>query len=257
MLDLTPKSHQDYLSTFALSRSTDMVIRVMTEVKIREDEYILLKTFAARVKGLLSPSELATRERRLLQSGPLALVVSDLTGTLKENRKSSTWNPGRGASRTKRVSKLMDAISGSSGTVFEKTESVNSSSTGSSFGANVPATSTPLKPSGNSWFSRLPLGKRSVSKGSKTPDVTPVIDKKDHQYVASPPALKTVSVHAFIFNDLVLVAQAGQTFGTEPQWVLHEDLGVFRPLSIAQIQSRSEGKVLFLQFKGNILHFGH
>ena len=62
MLDLTPKSHQDYLSTFALSRSTDMVIRVMTEVKIREDEYILLKTFAARVQGLLSPSELATRE---------------------------------------------------------------------------------------------------------------------------------------------------------------------------------------------------
>lgn len=256
MLDLTPKMHQDYLSTFALSRSTDMVIRVMTEVKIREDEYSLLKAFATRVQGLLAPSELATRERRLLQSGPLVLVVSDLKGTLRENRKSSSWHQGRDANRAKRVSKLMDAISGSSSTVFEKTESVNSGSSGSSFGANVPATSTPLKSSASSWFSRLPLGKRSVSKGSKTPNVTPVIDKKD-LYVASPPALRTISVHAFIFNDLVLVAKPGQTLGADPQWVLHEDLGVFRPLSIAQIQSHSEGKVLLLHPEDDILHFGH
>ncbi|KAH0580527.1 hypothetical protein H2248_002020 [Termitomyces sp. 'cryptogamus'] len=74
LLELTPKSHRDYMPTLALVRSTEMFIRVMTEVKLREDEYDMIQQFAARIQGLPSSSHLATRERRLLHHGVLYLV---------------------------------------------------------------------------------------------------------------------------------------------------------------------------------------
>ncbi|KAF8966078.1 hypothetical protein BDZ97DRAFT_1993886 [Flammula alnicola] len=243
MLDLTPKSHQDYLSTFSLSRSTDMVIRVMTEVKIREDEYNLLKAFSSRIQGLSSSNDLATRERRLLHSGPLA--VSDFSPTSEGTFNPSSHGQTTEASRAKRGSRLLDAISTSSSTIFERSDSVKSTSTGNSFSSDVPATSTPVK-SSNSWFSRLPLRKRSRSK-SPLPMAGPTRDHSDLQH-SPPTALRTVSVHAFVFNDLVLLAQPSQTSGHEPQWILSKDLGIFRPLSIARIQTRNnEGTILSLE----------
>lgn len=71
LLDLTPKTHLEYLETLALFRATDVLIKVMTEVKAREDEYDASKRLLARVRGLPAGSGLLCRERRLLHHGPL------------------------------------------------------------------------------------------------------------------------------------------------------------------------------------------
>lgn len=235
MLDLTPKTHQDYLSTFSLSRSTDTVIGVMTEVKIREDEYKLLKSFASRVQGLSASHDLATRERRLLHSGPLALVLSDSDNGLLQSQAGikATSQQKNEARRSKRTSKFLDAVSISS-FVLERSDSVKSASTSSSSTTGPVMTSTPVK---SSWFSRLPLGRKARSKSPLPADPLP-------QASHSPPhvpqkARRTVNIHAFVFNDLVLLAQPSQVFGDEPRWILLGDLGVFKPLSIAEIQNKN------------------
>lgn len=215
----------------------------MTEVKIREDEYNLLKAFSSRIQGLPSPNELATRQRRLLHSGILALVVSGLATSSEEYKSSGFRQQQREANRTKRVSKLLDAISTSSSTIFERSDSVKSTSTGNSFGSNIPATSTPVKSSAGSWFSRLPLRRRSAHKSPIATALSAI--ELTEPARESPSSLRTVSVHAFIFNDLVLLAQPSQTLGKEPRWILSKDLGTFRPLSIAQIQThRKEGALV-------------
>ncbi|KAG8987504.1 hypothetical protein FRB90_003309, partial [Tulasnella sp. 427] len=71
LLELTPRNHPDYLATFSLMHSTDMVIKVMQEVKVREDEYDLVKNLAERIKGLPDGFQLASRERRLIAQGLL------------------------------------------------------------------------------------------------------------------------------------------------------------------------------------------
>ncbi|KAG8898653.1 hypothetical protein FRC01_010828, partial [Tulasnella sp. 417] len=71
LLELTPRNHPDYLATFSLMHSTDMVIKVMQEVKAREDEYDLVKNLAERIKGLPDGFILANRERRLIAQGLL------------------------------------------------------------------------------------------------------------------------------------------------------------------------------------------
>lgn len=72
LLDLTPKTHVDYLSTLCLLRSTDMMIKVMTEVKLREDEYEFVKTVIRRIQGL---PDIAGRDRRLLHQGQIFHVT--------------------------------------------------------------------------------------------------------------------------------------------------------------------------------------
>lgn len=52
----------------------DVVIRVMNEVKRREEEYNLVKDISVSIKGLPSSIQLARRERRLLAKGPLLRV---------------------------------------------------------------------------------------------------------------------------------------------------------------------------------------
>ncbi|ORY64604.1 hypothetical protein BCR35DRAFT_334692 [Leucosporidium creatinivorum] len=74
LADLTPPSHSDHLDTLALLESTDTIIRVMQEVKTREDEYEQIKQIAARLRGLPSDFQLARRDRRLIHQGQLRRV---------------------------------------------------------------------------------------------------------------------------------------------------------------------------------------
>ena len=52
------------------------VLRVVQEVKVREEEYNLIKDLALAIEGLSSPSSLARRERRLLIRGSCRLLAS-------------------------------------------------------------------------------------------------------------------------------------------------------------------------------------
>ena len=68
---MTPRRHPDHLSMFSLLHSTEMVIRVLQSVKLREMEYLTIKTLATKIQGLPMEFELASRERRLIAQGPL------------------------------------------------------------------------------------------------------------------------------------------------------------------------------------------
>lgn len=238
---MTPKTHQDYLSTFSLSRSTDMVIRVMTEVKIREDEYNLLKVFSSRVQGLSHSNGLATRERRLLYSGPLTLMLENSSVPSDASNQPVHSQQKTDSKRASRASKLMDVVNISS-SVYEKTGSGRSGSfaiPGTSSSSGPSTTATPAK---SSWFSRLPLRKKALAKSPLPPE-----DSANNRIDVPPFPLasqRSVSVHAFVFSDLVLLAHSCQTTGRKVDWILCEDLGVFNPLSIARIQDRNQGTYL-------------
>lgn len=66
----------DHLPTVSLVSSMKTTLRVMQEVKSREEEYTLIKDLALTIEGLSSPSSLARRERRLLMRGSCRLLAS-------------------------------------------------------------------------------------------------------------------------------------------------------------------------------------
>lgn len=59
---------------FSLYNSTNLVIKVMQEVKAREEEFKYIQELALRVSGLPSNFQLARRERRLIAQGLLRKV---------------------------------------------------------------------------------------------------------------------------------------------------------------------------------------
>lgn len=76
---MTPRSHPDHLPTFSLLHSTDLVIRVMQEVKAREEEYDYVKSLAVRIAGMPPGFKLARRERRLIAQGLLRRIILNET----------------------------------------------------------------------------------------------------------------------------------------------------------------------------------
>ena len=244
MLELTSKTHQDYLSTFSLSRSTDLVIKVMTEVKIREDEYNLIKRFSTRIQGLSASSQLATRDRRLLHSGPLGLVVSDRGHNSRARRNSGSGN--KSTAESKRSSKLADSICDWAYDV-EKSGSAKSRKSVKPLTFGGPPSNPAAK---SSWFSRLPLRKRSRSKSS--PSGKEAASAGDVQSVADV-SLQCIPIHAFVFNDLVLLAQSKSPSDDDPLWVLIRDVGVIKPLSIAHINAQNPEGIQSVSLYGRLL----
>jgi len=73
---MTSKQHVDHVPTASLVSSMKTTLRVMQEVKAREEEYNLIKDLVLAIEGLSSPSSLARRERRLLIRGSCRLLAS-------------------------------------------------------------------------------------------------------------------------------------------------------------------------------------
>lgn len=119
LLERTPKQHVDHLPTVSLVSSMKMTLRVMREVKSREEEYNQVKSLALTIEGLTSPSSLARRERRLLVRGSCRLLVSQSQARSQKNSNGNrlslvpldaTDNSGR----TKRSEKRRSLLLGSS-----------------------------------------------------------------------------------------------------------------------------------------------
>lgn len=72
--DLTPPDHPDHGPSEALFQSCDALIRIMQEVKVREEEYEQIKSFCGRITGLPTGLILAKRDRRLLAQGQMRRV---------------------------------------------------------------------------------------------------------------------------------------------------------------------------------------
>jgi hypothetical protein len=203
----------------------------MTEVKIREDEYNLIKRFSTRIQGLSASSQLATRDRRLLHSGPLGLAVSGRGPPSRAKRNSGSGT--KGTAESKRSSKLIshwayDVEKSGSAKSRKSSSSVKPSTTFSS-----PLPNQAAKPS---WFSRLPLPKRSRSKSSLSGKEA--VSAEDVQSVANV-SFQYMPIHAFVFSDLVLLAQPKSPSDEDPLWVLISDVGVIKPLSIVHVNAQN------------------
>ncbi|KAH8919349.1 Dbl homology domain-containing protein [Atractiella rhizophila] len=74
LCELTPPSHPDHRATLTLLQVTDSIIKIMQEVKAREEEYEELKVLQTRIRGLPADFVLARRDRRLLCHGLLRRV---------------------------------------------------------------------------------------------------------------------------------------------------------------------------------------
>lgn len=83
----TPKSHPDYLSTLSVLHSAKLTIRVLSEVKDREDEYEFVKDMFSRITNV--PSQLPCRNRRLLMHGPVACARVENDDDLRVTRPST------------------------------------------------------------------------------------------------------------------------------------------------------------------------
>ncbi|EJD00366.1 uncharacterized protein FOMMEDRAFT_30438 [Fomitiporia mediterranea MF3/22] len=91
--DLTPRSHVDHLPTFSLLHSATIVVRVMREVKLREEEHAYVKELVSRIRGLPNAMQLMRRERRLVAHGALQRVhFSERTKDALEG--NSSFKPG-------------------------------------------------------------------------------------------------------------------------------------------------------------------
>lgn len=152
LLQLTPKSHPDYMSTLSLFHAAKLTIRVLSEVKDREDAYECVKMACSGINGI-SSVHLVHRERRLLIRGSLTCVqVSNDEQVVSIEPLADSQTPPRSdVPRIRRADKLSKAINvwrGRSDSVKSTASTVVSFGTApSSFNVHVgqpPALGTPV-----------------------------------------------------------------------------------------------------------------
>ncbi|PPR07969.1 hypothetical protein CVT24_002648 [Panaeolus cyanescens] len=235
MLQLTPKSHQDYLSTFSLSRSTDLALQVMTEVKFREDEYRRLRVFAKRIQASVPLDHLPTRERRLLFSGPCSLVSPGFLLPSAMLSGAATYEP--------------PGNNHGPGTGIQRSDSLRSADSLRPHEENRHPTSAK-----STWFSLLPRRRRNKTKCSALPSEVLMATSgslSDHEENA---ALQGMPLYAFVFNDLMLLANAHDAHSEDLPWNLHEDLGILKPISVSYLQHPKVASGLIISMQVIVLH---
>jgi len=131
---------------------------VLTEVKVREEEYEMIKMISSQIHGLSTEVQLATRERRLLHQGTLFLVDVDDNSTTTATQRpgiSQYFSPGTMhladtcsniASTPDRSSRLANAINRWDAK-RSKSESTSSASTGVVSLESVSSSDPPTTPS--------------------------------------------------------------------------------------------------------------
>ncbi|KAG6841588.1 hypothetical protein C0991_009344 [Blastosporella zonata] len=238
LLDMTPKNHRDYLPTLALVRSTEMVIRVMTEVKLREDEYDTVQEYLACIQGLSSSARIATRERRLLHQGVLHLVdveANDSSVAAGTSRLFRYFPPDANTTAADRTGKFAPVIHrweaigrGRSGSTS------SSSSTGVSLSSLKASSSTASSIFFSSFKLTLPQGrlKPSTAKRPASPSPAPRANNSNIFCVSS----RGTSVQVFIFTDLLLLAALGSNSESGDGWTLLNHIGTTRILNVQQLQ---------------------
>ncbi|KAH7922416.1 hypothetical protein BV22DRAFT_1037488 [Leucogyrophana mollusca] len=218
LFQATPKQHTDYVASFSLLHSSKLVIRVLSEVKDREDEYELIKDICASIQNLHS-TQLAKRERRLLFQGPLICSRMEDIKTAPSLPTGLGSPSTRGAQRpaendSTRNARLSKALKGWSG----RSPSVRSTS----------STAASLK------------SFRTAPSSFDFHIEPPVLQN----ICASPPAsLAPVNVQAFVFTDLLVLAtpvaqphslktRKRDYDGSPIKWRMLDDFGIARIISV-------------------------
>ncbi|KAJ6516790.1 hypothetical protein C8R47DRAFT_405047 [Mycena vitilis] len=251
--EFTPKVHGDYVPTVALLHSTEMVIKVMTEVKIREDEYDLVKSMSQRIKGLPPSVSLAKRGRRVLFQGQLLRVRAGSCDVAKAPEESPLRNlrARDTAGVPKRSSKLVEAVQ-EWDQRRERSGSNASASTMASYSTHSSAASSefPVTPSSPHFPSRGPLPTlRSKLLGSPRPSTPQEGPQFSPRSATDSRAESTQLVQVFVFTDCVVVASTAKSRYTgSDEWTLLENVGIGRVLAVTELldESNSEPPLLEL-----------
>lgn len=191
----------------------NMIIRVMSEVKFREDEYDVIKEIVSRIHGL--PTDVVKRERRLLCRGTLRQI------SLPEHPLG--YGPVAPVeSIPLRSSRLISAINdwGMRRHVSGSSKSTNSTA-----------------------MSFMSLETASCASASLTFDKASIIHPRYH--AANTPNCNGTRqqanvpgdiLHAFIFTDILVLANPSEhrTSSDSPSWVLLEDIGLSRILGVIE-----------------------
>ncbi|KAM0753140.1 hypothetical protein T439DRAFT_323770 [Meredithblackwellia eburnea MCA 4105] len=218
LLELTPPTHPDRIATLSLLHSTDSMIRVMQEVRTREDEYEEAKVLQSRIRGFPEGFKLARRDRRLIAHGPLRRVhISDKDRTLLEMdamAKASSVGPRPMSilTLTPDAVALSPTIANSNSSRRQSTVS-DSGSSSRSVGSmtysetSAASRSTPATPVSTSFETSSPsvvtapsakpegISFGGLSLGNRPEKSTKIIKTK----------AKESSVYAFVFSDLVVL----------------------------------------------------
>jgi hypothetical protein len=239
LLGATPSNHPDYLSTFSLLHCTNTIIRIMSEVKFREDEYDIVKDICTRIHGLPSSAQLARRERRLLAQGTLHRLQS--AHHLLNFVSPPDVVPDRN-------SRLITAIN-DWGVQQDRSGSVKSSSTTTmSFRSYDTASSC----SSESRFdfqrgitSPLYPDRDNPYVGFQTPPSARDWPRPSQPLKRLPDASYPTVVNAFVFTDLVVFATpiTRRESNKCQNWRLLEDIGIARVLAVTEGPGVSSGAV--------------
>jgi hypothetical protein len=212
----------------------------MTEVKIREDEYDLVKNLSQRIKALPSSVRLAKRGRRLLFQGQLLRVQpttpsSEAGLPLLNDRRKSSADPSKPSSHLVHAIREWDQRRERSGSVKSNGSSATAASF-SSYGTHPSAASSepPLTPSSPRFSSRSTQLPRAKSSGPSRP--------------ASPrrsASEETQVVQVFVFTDFVVIAGLCKSRQNGPEdWTLLENIGISKVLGVTQLSGETDGTIL-------------
>lgn len=239
LLRLTPKTHPDYLSTFSLVHSMDLIIHVLNEVNVREKEYDLIKSISVRIQELPPSVQLATRERRLLFRGLLHLVNTDEAVNkskiaLTTSAICSENSKGRSTNLANLSSKLAIEIN-EWDTRRARSESTSSSSTGTSFnslGTSSGACSDMPAAPCSTFFSsyRIPIPDGRLN---STTNKTPASPSPNPRRSSTP---RGTPVQVLIFTDLMVLTAPTSSLApaTTGDWTLLKNIGITRILGVPE-----------------------
>lgn len=236
--------------------STDVVIRILREVKTREEDYELVKSVLSNVQGLHPQHQLARRERKLIAHGSLLRICDALSNHDKRKRQgmslalppsrtppSAADHPSRrprpysvaanvkkdmGLSQSPvRQSRLLSALKGWT-PVGAPTLSPSISSDAFSLESGLishseqaPTTKERRKTMQVPQQSRLEELSKSLSRSSAA---------FDHSHEVELP------IHAFVFTDFLLLVKSSGLNRSERmgQWTLLDEIGLSRVLAITE-----------------------
>lgn len=210
-------------------------MKVLTEVKLRENEHKLIQSLASQISDLSTDNKLATRKRRLLYSGTFRLVSPSLPlprGSTGQPSLSSFSPP---PTKDKRSRRLVDAINvwdrspGRSNSI----KSTASSITASMRSFNTSSTGSASVVLDNVASTRMPklkeIFKRKPNRTAGTSDNS----HPDSYLVASD------HIQLFVFSDLLLLVTPRQS--PTSQYDLVPGIGVSRLFSVSPHLQNPQG----------------
>ncbi|KAL7278174.1 hypothetical protein ACG7TL_008147 [Trametes sanguinea] len=213
--ELTPREHPDHLVTLSLLYSTRTAVRVMEEVKTREEEYDFVKELSARIDGLSNAPPLARRARRLLWYGTLVLTFPSLDNHLQVSAPAITPNAtptlpngslsprtnGRPPQKAHDRSKLATAIRdwttrrSRAGSLSSSASSMRSMQTYDT--ASSASSASILITPRSDQFPGIQVSARAGAKGHlQSPQIRPQV----------PPPPRETLLNVMVFSDLVVLA---------------------------------------------------